>query len=223
MPCEKVCITKAFCLSASWSWGGWHWGRRGEKPRLPSLYVCPAFPGLYSHIWTPPQLLTQAGFIHSCLATKLCLTLLLPLGHTCRAGEAEDTGSIRGSGRSPGGGNGNPVQYSWATVYGVTNSWTSEGLGRDCSPPGSSVHGIPQARILEWVAIASSRGSFWPRDQTCVSCTGRWILHHCASREAISILPLRLYQEVPVALQRDWIWGRGWRVVGSGREGHGEA
>ena len=38
------------------------------------------------------------------------------------------------------------------------------------SPPGSSVHGISQARILEWVAISFSRGSFWPRDQTQVSC-----------------------------------------------------
>ena len=36
----------------------------------------------------------------------------------------------------------------------------------DCSPPGSSVHGIFQARILEWVAISFSRGSSWPRDQT---------------------------------------------------------
>ena len=36
----------------------------------------------------------------------------------------------------------------------------------DCSPPGSSVHGIVQARILEWVAIPFSRGSSQPRDQT---------------------------------------------------------
>ena len=36
----------------------------------------------------------------------------------------------------------------------------------DCDPPGSSVHGISQARILEWVAISSSRGSSWPRDRT---------------------------------------------------------
>ena len=36
----------------------------------------------------------------------------------------------------------------------------------DYSPPGSSVHGISQARILEWVAIAFSRGSSWPRDWT---------------------------------------------------------
>ena len=40
-----------------------------------------------------------------------------------------------------------------------------------CSPPGSSVHGILQARILEWVAVCFSRGSSQPRDQTCVSCT----------------------------------------------------
>ena len=40
----------------------------------------------------------------------------------------------------------------------------------DCNPPGSSIHGILQARILEWVAIPFSRGSSWPRDQTRVSC-----------------------------------------------------
>ena len=42
----------------------------------------------------------------------------------------------------------------------------------DCSPPGSSVHGIAQVRILEWVAISSSRGSSWSRDWTHVSCFG---------------------------------------------------
>ena len=36
----------------------------------------------------------------------------------------------------------------------------------DCSPPGSSIHGILQARILEWVVISYSRGSFWPRTKT---------------------------------------------------------
>ena len=48
----------------------------------------------------------------------------------------------------------------------------------NCSPPGSSVPGILQARILEWVAMSSSRGSSWPRDGThvsCGSCIGRWI------------------------------------------------
>ena len=50
----------------------------------------------------------------------------------------------------------------------------------DYSPPGSSVHGILQARILEWVAMASSRGSSRPKDPTCIhlSCIDRWILYH---------------------------------------------
>ena len=42
----------------------------------------------------------------------------------------------------------------------------------NCSPPGSSVHRILQARILEWVTISFSRGSSRPRDQTRVSRTG---------------------------------------------------
>ena len=46
----------------------------------------------------------------------------------------------------------------------------------DCSPPGSSVHGILQARILEWVAIPFSRGSSWPKDQKQVFCICRRIL-----------------------------------------------
>ena len=56
---------------------------------------------------------------------------------------AGDRGSIPGLGRSPGGGNGNPLQYSC-----LENPM-------DCSLPGSSIHGIFQARILEWVAISS--------------------------------------------------------------------
>ena len=57
----------------------------------------------------------------------------------------------------------------------------------DCGPPGSSVHGIFQAGMLEWVAISSSRGSSQTRDRTrisCVSCIDRQILYHCATWEA---------------------------------------
>ena len=53
----------------------------------------------------------------------------------------------------------------------------------DCSSPGSSVHGIFQARKLEWVAISSSRGSSWPRDRTCVFCLERQILYQWAMWE----------------------------------------
>ena len=43
----------------------------------------------------------------------------------------------------------------------------------DCGPPGSSVHGIPQTRILEWFAMPFPRASSGPRDQSCPSCGSR--------------------------------------------------
>ena len=49
----------------------------------------------------------------------------------------------------------------------------------ESSPPGSSVHGILQARTLKWVAMTSLKSSSWPRDRipvSWVSCTGRWVL-----------------------------------------------
>ena len=61
----------------------------------------------------------------------------------------------------------------------------------DCSPPGFFVHGIFPARILEWVAISSSRESSQPRDWTQVSCvsrTGRQIFHHWATWKAFKCL-----------------------------------
>ena len=53
-----------------------------------------------------------------------------------------------------------------------------------CSPPGSSVHGDLQARILEWVAMSSSRGSSQPRDQTQVSRIAGGFFTVWATREA---------------------------------------
>ena len=57
----------------------------------------------------------------------------------------------------------------------------------NCSPPGSSVHGIFQARILEWVAISFPKGSSQTRDQThisCVSCIADRFFTHWAIGEA---------------------------------------
>ena len=54
----------------------------------------------------------------------------------------------------------------------------------NCSPLGSSVHGIFPARILEWVAVSSTRGSSRPRGQTHVTCVSRWILYCSATWEA---------------------------------------
>ena len=53
----------------------------------------------------------------------------------------------------------------------------------DCSPPSSSIHGILQARILEWVAISFSRGSSQPRDRTQVSHIVGRRFNLCATRE----------------------------------------
>ena len=61
--------------------------------------------------------------------------------------------------------------------WGIVVAWLSHSVissscdPMDCSPPGSSVHGITQARLLEWVPISFSKGSSRPRDQTWVSST----------------------------------------------------
>ena len=55
----------------------------------------------------------------------------------------------------------------------------------DCKLPGSSVHGIFQARVLEWVAISFSRGSSQPRDRTQVSRIVSKTLYHLSHSEAL--------------------------------------
>ena len=73
----------------------------------------------------------------------------------------------------------------------------------DCSPPGSSICGIFQARTVEWLAISYS---FWPRNWTCISCVcckDRQILYHCTSWET---------RKPPVRSQNSWsvcCWGGG--------------
>ena len=68
----------------------------------------------------------------------------------------------------------------------------------DCSLPGSSDHGIFQARVLKWVAMSFSRGSSRPRDQTYVSCIAGRRFTIWVTREA------RLYEKIPVKLIYKW-------------------
>ena len=66
----------------------------------------------------------------------------------------------------------------------VTRLWPTLCDPMDCSLPGFSVHRILQARILEWVAIPFSKGSFQPWDGTLVSCIAGRFFTFCATREA---------------------------------------
>ena len=80
----------------------------------------------------------------------------------------------------------------------------------NCSQPGSSVHEIFQARILEWGAISSSRESSWSRsrDQTqgpCSSCISRWILYHRVTREAPWRSVLLVIVQTLDIIRRHWV------------------
>ena len=87
----------------------------------------------------------------------------------------------------------------WFSHWVVTDSCNTI----DCSPSDSSVHGISQARILEWVAISFSWGSFWLRDRTHGSCIGRWVLYHWATREACQALTM--CQTIPQSYRQDFV------------------
>ena len=78
----------------------------------------------------------------------------------------------------------------------------------DCSLPGSSIHGVFQARILEWVAISFSRGSFRPRDWTQVShIVGRrftiWATREVYWKRALNFTGLVFCTPKPNFLRRD--------------------
>ena len=87
------------------------------------------------------------------------------------------------------------------------------------SPPGSSVPGILQARILEWVAMRSTRGSSWSRDWTCISCIARKFFTLWAPREQcrrpgfspwIGTIPWRReWLHTPVFLHGEFPWTEG--------------
>ena len=89
-----------------------------------------------------------------------------------------------------------PWHVSWVTLI-VSNFslWKLEAVvtqsclilcdSIDCSPPDSSVHEILQSRTLEWVAISFSRGSFWPRNRTRLSCVAGRFFTDWTTREPI--------------------------------------
>ena len=77
----------------------------------------------------------------------------------------------------------------------------------DYSPPGSSVSGIFQARILEWVALSFSRGSSQSRDRTqvsCVSCIGRRILYLCHLGSPCVDIQKRIFKNMCLRIRTPW-------------------
>ena len=97
------------------------------------------------------------------------------------------------------------IRNTYESISSVTQSCRTLCDPMDCSPSGSSVHGIFQARILEWVAISFFRGSFQPRNLTQVSCiAGR-------------LLTIWATMEVAWGFLREWLkkiipfpWHQGW-------------
>ena len=71
----------------------------------------------------------------------------------------------------------------------------------DCSLPSSSVHGIFQARTLEWVAMPSSRWPSQPTDWTHISCIGRWILYHWATWRKVNGSSVYVYMSACTCLR----------------------
>ena len=67
-----------------------------------------------------------------------------------------------------------------------------------CRSSGSTAHGIPQARILELVAISSSGGSSWPRDWTWVSCIAGRLFTTSTTWETMTICKTILLQAIPI-------------------------
>ena len=142
---------------------------------------------------------------------------------------AEGLGSIPGSGRSPGEGNGETLfqkhcfteksKHTQKNMLcrkrnSVSHSVKSNSLGSmDCSSPGSPVHGILQVRILEGLAMPSSRGSSQPRDRTQVSYIAARFFTIWAIREALCSVWFHLESkresqsmggEVRVAITSSW-------------------
>ena len=94
---------------------------------------------------------------------------------------------------------------SWSVKVLVAQSCLTLHDPMDCSLPSSSIHGIFQERILEWVAISFSRGSSQPKDQThisCISCFGRWILYQLSHQGSPQV------KNQP-AVQETWDWSLG--------------
>ena len=116
------------------------------------------------------------------------------------------------------------VRHDWVTciLCGVKWSVVAQSCPTlcnpmDCSLPRSSVHGIFQARILEWVAISFSRGSSWPRDRTWVYLHCRQTLYHLSHQGNPYFMLLLLFMLPVYSWEKEWkrTWQNAWQLVNS--------
>ena len=162
---------------------GWHAVVHGVAKSWTHLGICTTTRwGHFRRIWAGRNLdleVNQAFFL--AWPPFLCtLSKTYPLASKKRS--ASDTGWAQNPSTSV---------YLFMCACSVAQSCLTACDPLDCSLPGSSVHGIFQARILEWVAMPSSRGPSHPRAQTCISCVsciGKQILYHWATWEAYTYL-----------------------------------
>ena len=162
--------------SLQWKRSLKRWAAR-EVPATILIYVTGTqLPGLWRGLTVPPWRAARRG-LHTEVGTQQVLrnryqnVMLIPRWTWGDAGDAAETDRAVVSGAV---GESHapllPVLVLKVKVR-VAQSCPTLYYPVDCSPPGSSVHGILQARILEWVAMLFSRGCLRPRDRTQVSCT----------------------------------------------------
>ena len=85
----------------------------------------------------------------------------------------------------------------------------------NCSPPISSVHGISQARILEWVTISSSRRSSWPRDGTHIWISGRFFIAEPLGKLTCLLYTYKISGRIDKKIiSNDCLWEIGMDTVG---------
>ena len=178
-------------------WSGWPFPSPGDPPDPgiePASLMSPALIGGFfttSAAWDLEyciMILTMLSTSQSILGTSWNLRIEKWLWWEAFFLKVEETGYIW---RQIPGASASSLSHEdsipcWVVCV-LSHIWLFE-TPRTVSPSGSSVHGILQARILEWVAISSSRGSSRPRDQTCiswVSCTaGRFFTAWATGEQA---------------------------------------
>ena len=166
-----------------------------HPPSTPKLLVkirtggfnLPAFPPFHMLVYSLPPLLPELCWgqtVRSCsltTTTALSKEWAFSVGSDTVPMQSWTTTETPEKGLEPQSDAGKPLFISRLLPWMCACAQSTLCDPMDCSPPGSSVHGILLARALEWGAMPSSRGSSRPRDQTHVSfisCTGKQVIYH---------------------------------------------